>query len=116
MVKKIIQFGAALWLAILSGLQTSFALQATAVNGVYTGTLGGQAVVVELGITGNEKNVAGRYFYRRHNIEIALTGEQQADGKIHLQEIAHTNADNDVSASGAEWLLTFKNGTANGIF
>lgn len=50
---------------------------------VHTGTLGKMPVVVELNVDGDE--VTGRYFYRKHLLDLPLEGRLE-DGRLHLHE------------------------------
>lgn len=52
---------------------------------VYTGTLGKQAIVLEL-TPGEGAITAGRYFYVRHHRDIALSGKTASDGHLQLRE------------------------------
>jgi hypothetical protein len=45
---------------------------------VYRGTLGGSAVVMELGKPGEDGERQGRYFYLRHGVDIPLRGALNA--------------------------------------
>lgn len=49
------------------------------------GTIGRAAVVLELDI-GADGRVDGRYFYRKYQQDIALSGQRQADGSLLLDE------------------------------
>ena len=74
------------WLAILPillGLTIARAGEAPA--SVYTGTLGRQAIVLQL-TPGDDAQTAGRYFYVRHHRDIALSGEPASNGRLQLRE------------------------------
>lgn len=93
-----------------------------AFQGIYKGTLGTQAIVLEVGAsavhTDDDRNieedeqypVEGRYFYRRHGVAILLEGRPLADGGLRLKEYV------EQKASGAEWKLTFSGNEAKGFF
>lgn len=73
------------WLLSFVALLAGFGLPAAHAEGaapeVYTGTLGRQAIVLEL-TPGDNAVTAGRYFYVRHHRDIALSGKLGSD---HLQ-------------------------------
>jgi hypothetical protein len=61
------------------------------------GRVGQAAVVMELDIA-QDGQVEGRYFYRKHHRDIALTGRQQADGSLQLGENLHYDEErNDIT-------------------
>ncbi len=69
----------------LAGCGVATARQATE---VWSGTLGSNEIVVEINAA-NPANPAdrdGRYFYRRHRLDIRLQGKATADGGIALTE------------------------------
>lgn len=55
---------------------------------VWQGTLGGSEIVMEMNPpdAANPGDRDGRYFYRRHRMDIQLQGKASADGRITLQE------------------------------
>ncbi|WP_242673589.1 hypothetical protein [Aquitalea sp. USM4] len=61
------------------------------------GKVGQAAVVMELDIA-KDGAVEGRYFYRKHHRDIALTGKQQADGSLQLGEnLQYDEQRNDIT-------------------
>jgi hypothetical protein len=86
---------------------------ASAIDGVYWGTLGKQDIVLEIGPIESpvaEDHYDGRYFYRRHGVAIPLKMEPLADGRLRVLEY------DDGAPSGAEWLLAVAGDTASGEF
>ena len=69
----------------LAGCGIAEARQAT---GVWSGTLGANEIVVEINAAdaANPADRDGRYFYRRHRLDIQLAGKAAADGSITLTE------------------------------
>lgn len=91
-------------------------------QGIYTGTLGDQRIVLEIGAAGKDRDkslwadyveklpIEGRYFYRRHGVGILLEGEPLGDGSVRLKEYGERKL------SGAEWKISFSQGRATGFF
>ena len=52
---------------------------------LFEGNIGSAAIVMEL-TTEKDNAVTGRYFYRKHHLDIALDGIKRADGSIQLGE------------------------------
>ena len=73
------------FLALLSVAWLSTARAGEAPTSVYTGTLGQQAIVLEL-TPGDEAVSAGRYFYTRHHRDIALSGKLDNADHLLLRE------------------------------
>lgn len=74
----------------LAAMTLAGALDAQA-GTLYQGTLGGSAIVVELDEAADRTQ--GRYFYRRHRLDIALDNLPSAAGSIALRENADWHAD-----------------------
>lgn len=97
-------------------------MAAGAIDGVYRGTIGKQAIVLEIGATDPHRHdaftdedvpnhaIEGRYFYRQHGVGILVEGTVLKDGSLRLQEYQHRKP------SGAEWRLWFHQDSANGFF
>lgn len=83
------QIRPARWLFSLAALLASgwlaIAHASTPQNEVYTGTLGKQAIVLEL-TPGDEADTAGRYFYVRHHRDLALSGKPDSMDHLALSE------------------------------
>ncbi len=104
-----------------TGENTSVA-PAPTLQGVYTGTIGGKAIVMEIGAStlkadeeprtddGSRHPIEGRYFYRSHRVGILLEGEVLADGSLRLKEYPAGKR------SGAEWKIGFSGGRGSGTF
>lgn len=75
----------ALLLAGLTLACVSAASAAEPQKAVYTGTLGHQAIVMELS-SGDNDDLDGRYFYLRHHRDLLLTGRTETHDHIHLFE------------------------------
>jgi len=94
----------ALWAGVVPGLLVVAAgADDSPAVGVYEGTLGAQAIVLDVSPIQNEVcdcSYDGRYFYRRHGVAIPLKIERLQDGKLRLREYS------DGNPTGAEWLLT----------
>lgn len=74
------------WLAILPAMfWLAHARAGEAPADVYTGTLGRQAIVLQL-TPGDDAVTAGRYFYVRHHRDIALSGAPASNGHLQLRE------------------------------
>jgi hypothetical protein len=70
------------------------------------GRVGAAAVVMELDIA-QDGQVEGRYFYRKHHRDLALSGKQQADGSLQLGEnLQYDEQRNDISlrSQGSGWV------------
>jgi hypothetical protein len=118
------QFTIILLLAFAPGLaQTENPVAAApAFQGIYTGTLGDQRIVLEIGAAGPNRDqeqraeyieklpIEGRYFYRRHGVGILLEGQRLSDGRVWLKEYRQRKV------SGAEWKISFSPGGASGFF
>lgn len=52
---------------------------------LYTGTIGNAPIVMQFTVDA-EKQVEGKYFYRKHHVDIDIIGQQSKDGKISLGE------------------------------
>lgn len=99
-----------------------------AMNGVYRGTIGGNRIVVEMGLvparasnvqdgsTSDRQTypIEGRYFYRRHGVDIHVVGTLLSDGTLRLREYKRVNGFAD--EFGAEWRLTIRGDHVTGIF
>jgi hypothetical protein len=75
---------------------------------LYSGTLGAQAIVLE--ITQGKDTFEGRYFYKRIGKAILLKGTRLPDGDFRVREYAGKKP------SGAEWKLSTSKGEASGYF
>jgi hypothetical protein len=98
------------------------------INGIYKGIIGRQAVVAEIGVVaeadagrgnpdtadGAAGSVEGRYFYRRHGVDIRLAGRRLEDGTLVLREYRLPGGFDDELAP--EWRLTIRGSSANGAF
>lgn len=98
------------------------------IDGIYRGTIGRQQVVVEMGLvlprstdpndgtSGDRRTypIEGRYFYRRHGVDIHLVGMPLEDGAFRLREYKRLGDPWD--EFGAEWRLAISGGQATGIF
>src|SRR5690242_12429741 len=74
------------WLAIMPTMfWLADARAGEAPADVYTGTLGRQAIVLQL-TPGDDAATAGRYFYVRHHRDIALSGAPASNGHLQLRE------------------------------
>src|SRR5215510_9594347 len=104
----------ALWTGVVPWLMAVAAgADGSPLSGVYEGTLGAQAIVLDVGRIQNEDcdcSYDGRYFYRRHGVAIPLKIERLEDGRLRLREYS------DGNPSGAEWLLTIGGDKASGEF
>jgi hypothetical protein len=70
------------------------------------GRVGQAAVVMELDIA-QDGQVEGRYFYRKHHRDLALSGKQQADGSLQLGEnLQYDEQRNDITLrpQGSGWV------------
>jgi hypothetical protein len=112
-------------------------IQSGPIDGVYTGTIGKQQIVLEIGAVDPHRNdrtcteapdqtgwhtvcfnhndgpdqpIEGRYFYRQHGIAILVEGTILSDGSLRIQEYQHSKP------SGAEWRLHFQESKVTGFF
>ncbi|WP_287878961.1 hypothetical protein [Aquitalea sp.] len=72
---------------------------------LFQGRVGAAAVVMELDIA-QDGQVEGRYFYRKHHRDLALSGKQQADGSLQLGEnLQYDEQRNDITlrSQGSGW-------------
>jgi len=97
------------------------------VDGIYSGTIGDQQIVVELRGTLEGKYgenyanaedshtypIRGSYFYRRHGVSIELLGTPLGDSALRLREYRHIVAADEFTA---EWRITMREGKATGTF
>jgi hypothetical protein len=93
----------------LACLATASAEQATT---VYTGTLGKQAIVLEL-TPGDDAESAGRYFYMRHHFDLLLEGKPDTTSHLSLSEgkdedTANPHIELDRQADGS-WRGSWRN-------
>lgn len=102
--------------------------QPASIDGIYRGTIGRQQVVVEMGLvlprstdpndgTSRDRRtypIEGRYFYRRHGVDIHLVGMPLEDGAYRLREYKRFGDPWD--EFGSEWRLAISGGQATGIF
>ena len=96
------------------------------INGIYRGTIGRQPIVLEIGVDlpreDNKNNsdsqdrktypIEGRYFYRRHGVDIHLVGMWLGDDTLRLREYRRAPDDE----FGAEWRLRIRGDSAVGTF
>jgi len=82
----------------ISGLLLLLVAQAVlAAPQLLQGKVGQAAVVMELDIA-TDGQVEGRYFYRKHHRDIALSGQRQADGSLQLGEnLRYDEQRNDIT-------------------
>lgn len=72
---------------LIAALAICGAAQAKTPGKVWQGTLGANAIVVEIDAPAKGgADLDGRYFYRRHRLDIALEGKAAPDGRIALKE------------------------------
>jgi hypothetical protein len=116
---------------------------AAAIQGIYRGTIGKQAIGLEIGLAGTSvsrahgpgqsvvnqqiirQQISGRYFYVRYGVTILLEGKASDDGSLRLQEYyiqEHYDQENYDQAhykhapTGAELRLWFSGDNAHGFF
>lgn len=117
----------ACWLFILiPGELPGRAETPSSIEGIYSGTIGRQAVVLELEGTARSDHgenygdpddkrtypISGFYFYRRHGVSIDLVGTPMPDGSLRLREYRQV-VDYEFTA---EWRITIKGDDAEGRF
>ena len=118
---------AACWLFVLVyGGLPGRAETPSSVEGIYSGTIGREAVVLELeGVAKSEHGenygdpsdhrtypINGFYFYRRHGVSIELVGTPMSDGSLRLREYRQV-VEYEFTA---EWRITIRDDTAEGTF
>ena len=87
--------------------------QCQKIDGVYRGTLGKQAIVLEIGIDPQQQGgryLVGEYFYRRYGVGISIKEMRMKDDSFLLEESGGNQT------APRQWKLKFDDNVASGSF